>query len=240
MLIISQDEASFSCLRHFSLRGREARFWRCPAMTVTYPPTPRRRVSLALVLDNNRGNPDKLVCVGTSGRHLELQLQPLGADGNISHFILECSPSAQLSDFFDASGDFSASLLHIHAAESVQPESARHDTWPKVRRCRNYCRGLHIPQHTRACLGQLLCSGWAGHNPPGTFNTAWNTGFLLPTPPKPSVRRLGERQATGPGHADAVPDASTIVLVCFGALQLLAVRKKGLQVSTRQWHQPPC
>ena len=59
-------------------------------------------------------------------------------------------------------------------------------------------------------------------------STAYNVGFTNPDtdPPDPPSDGTITYHILRVGPTSPIPDASTIVLACFGALQLLAVRKK--------------
>ena len=86
---------------------------------------------------------------------------------------------------------------------------------------------FHFHSDRAPIWGDCYATGFA-LSPPGAFNVAINTGFT-PTdvdPPDPPRDGSVYQHILIPGHGGVVPDASTIVLACFGALQLLAVRKK--------------
>ncbi len=63
-----------------------------------------------------------------------------------------------------------------------------------------------------------------GQEPAGT-KAAYNEGFLIPSTHHDPVSGTINNKVLVP-DPDPIPDASTIVLACFGALQLLAIKQK--------------
>lgn len=68
----------------------------------------------------------------------------------------------------------------------------------------------------------------------GNENAVHNSGFLIPNAHQAPVNGSVNRKLLVPDAAqEPIPDASTIVLACFGMLQLLAVRQRIFR-STRE------
>lgn len=147
-------------------------------------------------------------------------------DGNINHFILECSLNMQLSDLSNVNGDFTSFTIG-----TFTPPSASNPNLPGTIHGINFAGvgttagGFHFHSTRAPVWGNFYSVDGQTHNP-GIDNTAWNTGFLLPTPPNPPANGSVSGKLLVPDSQTAVPDASTIILACFGALQLLAVRRK--------------
>jgi hypothetical protein len=147
-------------------------------------------------------------------------------DGNINHLILECSLDMQLSDLSNVNGDFTG-----FAIGTFTPPSPSDPNLPGTIHGIDFtgvnttAGGFHFHSTRAPVWGNFYSVDGQTHNP-GINNTAWNTGFLLPAPPNPPSNGSVSGKLLVPDSTAAIPDASTIVLACFGALQLLAVRKK--------------
>lgn len=152
--------------------------------------------------------------------------------GDISHFILECSPDLKVSDLFDLSGDFDSITI-----DTFTPPSPSNPNLPgtihgiKFNNVSTTEGGFTFHTFRQPVWGNFYSKdGNAFNNPPTVVNSAWNAGFLLPHPLDPPADGSITNHLLVPDTSTApIPDASTFVLACFGALPFFAIRKKLLR-----------
>ena len=148
--------------------------------------------------------------------------------GNISHFILERSSGFSLNDIFDMRGDFSGiTIATFTPPDPSNPSLPGTINGIKFNDVSTTSGGFHFSSTRAPVWGNFYSKdGTTFNTPPTLFNTAWNAGYLLPTPTDPPSNGSVSYKILVPDTYTAVPDASTIVLACFGTLQLLAIRRK--------------
>jgi len=139
-------------------------------------------------------------------------------DSNISHLIIECALDMEFSELSNVTGDFTSfSLGTLTPPEPNNPNLPGTIHGIYFADVGTTAGGFHFHSTRAPVWGNFYAVD-------GSVNTAWNTGFLLPNPTDPPFDGSLSYKILVPDSV--VPDASTIVLACFGALQLLAVRKK--------------
>lgn len=150
-------------------------------------------------------------------------------DGSISHLIIACSPDLQVGELTNLMGDFSGVSIDTFTPGPSNPTlpGALHGI--KFDNVNTTAAVFHFQTFRSPVWGNFYAIDGQAHNP-GTFNSAWNAGFTDPTPTDPPDSGSIDHHILVPDtRSSPVPDASTIVLFCFGALQIMAVRKKILR-----------
>lgn len=147
-------------------------------------------------------------------------------DGNISHLILELSPSAVLGDLSNLSGTFSNPVVNTFTpSDQSNPNLPGNIYGVKFQNVGTTSGTFSFTTARAPVWGNFYAADGQAHNP-GTTNTAWNSGFLLAHPTDPPSNGSVTNHLLVPDSKTAIPDASTIVLACFGALPLFAKRMR--------------
>lgn len=150
-------------------------------------------------------------------------------DGNISHLILEVSPTFTANDLFGLSGTFTSTTIGTFSPSD--PGNSNPNLPGTIHGIKfdgvNATTGIFSFKSFRDPVwGDFYSKNGTAHNDQGVFNTAWNAGFTLADPTNPPANGTITNHLLVPDSTVPVPDASTVVLASVGILPLLGMRRR--------------
>ncbi len=154
-------------------------------------------------------------------------------DGDISHFILECSNDLRVEEIVGLSGTFTD--IEINDFSAAGPGGSNPNIPGPIHGIKfdmvDTTTGIFSFKTFREPVwGDFYAKNGTAHNDPDVFNTAWNAGFLDPDPTDPpSDGSINFHVLVPDTGLPVIPDASTLFLASLGALPLLAMRRKVLR-----------
>lgn len=149
--------------------------------------------------------------------------------GDISHFILECSPNLAARELFDLSGDFSH--IEINDYDAAGPGNSN-PSIPgpihgiKFDEVETTTAVFSFKTFRDPIWGDFYAKDGTAQNEQDVFNTAWNAGFLDADPMDPPSDGSINYHVLVPDTGEPIPDASTVILACVGCLPVLALRRR--------------
>lgn len=148
---------------------------------------------------------------------------------NISHLLLETSSTFGASNLMNPTGNFTSTKIGTFSPSdpgNANPNLPGTLYGIKFDGFTTTTGTISFQSDRDPIWGNFYSkNGQAG----GIDNTAWNAGFLNPRPTDPPANGTVDNHVLVPDTGQPVPDASTIVLACFGTLQLLVVRRRILR-----------
>lgn len=149
--------------------------------------------------------------------------------GEISHLILEVSPNFSESDISSISGTFED--IEIKTYSPADPGNSNPNLPGPIYGIKfdevETTTGTFTIQTLRNPVwGDFYARNGTAGNDQGVFNTAWNAGFLTADPSDPPSDGSIGFHLLVPDTNAPIPDASTLLLTCTGALSLIAIRRR--------------
>lgn len=142
---------------------------------------------------------------------------------NTTHFIIQLPVGFAKADLLNPTGAFSSFDVGTFAPSAVLP------FLPSSIYGADF---LILPgMDSRVAFDANIKPNFGNYYAQGSpSESSFNTGFLIPNAPHdPTCGSIDHKILVPDTTALPIPDASTIVLLCFGALQLLAVKNKLLR-----------
>lgn len=136
------------------------------------------------------------------------------------HFIIQLPNGATAADLLNPTGAFSSFTVGTFTPSATLPFLPASIYGADFRILPGADSRVAFDANIEPNFGNFYAQG-------SELESAFNDGFLIPnTHHDPACGSIDHKILVPDTTAKPVPDASTIVLVCFGSLQLLAVRKK--------------
>jgi hypothetical protein len=151
--------------------------------------------------------------------------------GEISHLILETSTNLTGADIFDVTGTFSGTEINTFTPDgsNSNPNMPGPIYGIKFDNVNTTEGTFSFRSFREPVWGDFYAKdGTAGDDvdDEDVFNTAWNAGFLDADPTEPASSGSIDHHLLVPDSAPPVPDASTFMLACVGALPVLAAARR--------------